>query len=171
MDREERVRKPTSRFTFGTLGGTNPTPPPEDTTTKKKPKYHYEEIKADGSSESYATGGFLPILRPTSVVAAPTSPVVITDDDWEPTSPTGTTPVASGSGWGGMPPPPPPPPPMGAVGGSGVVRARVAALNAATGAVASRTFPLLARTTAVDAETQTDPMVFPFVFPGCGWTL
>jgi hypothetical protein len=42
---------------------------------------------------------------------------------------------------------------------------------AATGAVASRTFPLLARTTAVDAETQTDPMVFPFVFPGGGWSL
>jgi hypothetical protein len=95
---------------------------------------------------------------------------VITDDDWEPTSPTGTTPVASGSGWGGLAPPLPP---MGAVGGAatGVVRARVAALNAATGAVASRTFPLLARTTVVDAETQTDPMVFPFVFPGGGWTL
>ena len=70
-----RERKPTNRFTFGTLGGTNPTPPPVDTTTKKKPKYHYEEIKDDGSSESYATGGFLPILRPTAVVAAPTSPV------------------------------------------------------------------------------------------------
>jgi hypothetical protein len=52
-----------------------------------------------------------------------------------------------------------------------VVRARVAALNAATGAVASRTFPLLARTTVVETATQTDPMVFPFVFPGGGWTL
>jgi hypothetical protein len=68
---------------------------------------------------------------------------------------------------------------MGGVGGSGVVRARVAALEAATGAVggaatgpvASRTFPLLAPTSVVDAETQTDPMVFPFVFPSGGWTL
>jgi hypothetical protein len=60
---------------------------------------------------------------------------------------------------------------MGAVGGAATGVVRVAALNAATGTVASRTFPLLARTTAVDAETQTDPMVFPFVFPGGGWTL
>ena len=63
-----------------------------------------------------------------------------------------------------------------------MVRARVAALNAATGAVASRTFPLRVRTEVVNAETQTDPgttavaiqtdhMVFPFVFPGGGWTL
>ena len=65
-----------------------------------------------------------------------------------------------------------PPPPMGAVGGSGMVRARVAVLEDATGAVASRTFPLYAPTKAVDAETQTDPMVFPFVFPGGGkWLL
>ena len=143
-----RERKPTNRFTFHEKGGPNPTTPPVDTTTKKKPRYHYEEIKDDGSSDSYATGGFLPILRPTAVVAAPTSPVAV------PTG--GTSPVASGSGWGGLPPPPPP---MGAVGG------------AATGAVAFRTVPLLARTTAVNAETQTDPMVFPFVFPGGGWTL
>ncbi len=133
MDREERVRKPTSRFTFHEKGGTNPTPPPVDTTTKKKPRWHKEEIKDDGSSDSYITGGFLPIHRPTAVVAPP-------------------------------PPPPmavvaPPPSGMGVVGGSGVVRARVAALNAATGAVASRTFPHLARTTTVEKETQTHDMV------------
>ena len=71
-----------------------------------------------------------------------------------------------------------PPPPMGAVGGSGMVRARVAALEAATGEVggaatgpvASRT--LLARTRTVETATQTDPMVFPFVWPGgVKWTL
>ena len=159
-----RERKPTDRFTFKEKGGTNPTPPPVDPTTKKKPKYDWEPINDDGSSASFLTGGFLPVLAPTSpvaaggtAVAAPTttaSPVIITDDDWEPTSPTGTSPVASGSGWGGLAPPPP----MGGVGGSGTgaVRARVAVLNAATGAVASRTFPLRVRTEVVDAETQTD---------------
>ena len=83
----------------------------------------------------------------------------------------GTSPVAaggSGGGWGGLAPPPP----MGGVGGSGTgaVRARVAVLNAATGAVASRTFPLRVRTEMVDAETQT-PLAFTFVFPEGGWTL
>ena len=81
-----------------------------------------------------------------------------------------------------------PPPPMGAVGGSGMVRARVAALEAATGEVggaatgpvASRT--LLARTTTVEVGTQTvgtqndtwdpdDTLELPFEFPGGGWTL
>ena len=148
-----------------------------DSTTKKKPKWHKELINPDGSSASYVTGGYLPILRPTPQVAFPTSQVVnITGDDWEPTSPTGTSPVASGGGWGGLPPPPP----MGGVGGSGMVRARIAALEAATGAVggaatgavASRTYPLFAPTTTVDVGTQTDHMVFPFVFPGGGkWTL
>ena len=97
-----------------------------------------------------------------------TSPVVIADDDWEPTSPTGTSPVASGSGWGGLAPPPP----MGGVGGSGTgaVRARVAELNDATGAVVNRTFPLRVRTEVVDAETQT-PLAFTFVFPEGGWSL
>ena len=59
--REERVRKPTNRFNYGTLGGTNPTPPPAE--PKKKPKWHKEEIKDNGSSDSFLTGGFLPILR------------------------------------------------------------------------------------------------------------
>ena len=97
--------------------------------------------------------------------------------------PTGTSPVAAGGGWGGLAPPPP----MGGVGGAatGAVAARVAVLNAATGAVVNRTFPLCVRTKEVetdDAETQTDNgttevaiqtdhMVFPFVFPGGGWTL
>ncbi len=103
----------------------------------------------------------------TSLVAAPTG---------------GTSPVAAGGGWGGWGSFAPPP--MAAVGGAatGVVAARVAALEAGAGAVASRTFPLLVRTRVVDAETQTDNgttevevqtdhMVFPFVFPGGGWTL
>ncbi len=64
-------------------------------------------------------------------------------------------PVAAGGGWGGLAFPPSPP--VAAVGGSsGVVRARVAALEAGAGAVATRTFPLLVRTRVVDAETQTD---------------
>jgi hypothetical protein len=56
----------------------------------------------------------------------------VTSPTMEVVSPTGTSPVASGSGWGcGLPPPPP----MGGVGGSGMVRARVTVLQAATGAV------------------------------------
>jgi hypothetical protein len=69
-----RERKATDRFTFKEKGGTNPTPPPVDPTTKKKPKWHKEEINDDGSSASYVTCGYLPIKRPTSLVAAPTSP-------------------------------------------------------------------------------------------------
>ena len=78
-----RERKPTDRFTFGTLGGTNPTPPPVDTTTKKKPKYDWEPINDDGSSASFLTGGFLPVLAPTSPVADAPDVVVISDDDDE----------------------------------------------------------------------------------------
>ena len=48
----------------------------------------------------------------------------------------------------GLQPPPP-----------GMVRARVAALEAGTGAVVNRTFPLRVRTEVVNAETQTDDMV------------
>jgi hypothetical protein len=79
-------------------------------------------------------------------------------------------------GWGGFAPPPP----MAAVGGSsGVVRARVAALEAGTGEVVNRTFPPRVRTEVAtqtdngtaEVATQTDHMVFPFVFPGGGWTL
>ena len=62
-----RERKPTDRFTLKELGGTNPTPPAEP--TKKKPKYYYEEIKDDGSSDSFLTGGYMPILAPTTAVA------------------------------------------------------------------------------------------------------
>ena len=73
MDREERVRKTTNRFTFHEKCGTNPpTPPPPE--PKKKLKWHKEEIKDDGSSDSYITCGFLPILRPTAVVAPPPPP-------------------------------------------------------------------------------------------------
>ena len=111
--------------------------------------------------------------------------VVISSDEEDDTTSVVATPtlvVAAGGsagGWGGFAPPPP----MAAVGGSsGVVRARVAALEAGTGEVVNRTFPLLVRTRVVDAETQTDNgtaevaiqtdhMVFPFVFPGGGWTL
>ncbi len=62
-----------------------------------------------------------------------------------------------------------------------MVRARVAALEAGTGAVVNRTFPPFVRTRVVDADAETDNgtaevaiqtnMVFPFVFPGGGWTL
>jgi hypothetical protein len=94
--------------------------------------------------------------------------VVISSDEEDDTTsavgaPTGgTSPVAAGGGWGGLAFPPSPP--MAAVGGSsGAVRARVAELNAATGAVATRTRPLFVRTRVVeegvDAETQTDDMV------------
>ncbi len=105
-----------------------------------------------------------PPLRYTSAAILPncpgsTSPVVITDDDWEPTSPTGTSPVGTAGGWGGLALQPSLPL-MGAVGGSsGVVRARVAALEAGAGAVVNRTLPLFVRTRVVDAETQTDNMV------------
>ena len=76
-----RERKPTDRFTLKELGGTNPTPPAEP--TKKKPKYYYEEIKDDGSSASFLTGGYMPILAPTSAVAETPDVVVISDDDDE----------------------------------------------------------------------------------------
>ena len=65
-----RERKRTDRFTFRKMGGTNPTPPAEP--TKKKPKYYYEEIKDDGSSDSFLTGGYMPILAPTTAVAITT---------------------------------------------------------------------------------------------------
>ena len=148
-----------------------------DSTTKKKPKWHKELINPDGSSASYFTGGYLPILRPTPQVAFPTSQVVnITGDDWEPTSPTGTSPVASGGGWGGLPPPPP----MGGVGGSGMVRARIAALCwrlllerlavlllERLRLVRIPSLPLPRRLTLGPRLT----IWFPFVFPGGGWTL
>ena len=112
--------------------------------------------------------------------------VIISDDDWEPISPVasstgGSSQVASDSMVAvaaGLQPPPP----MGGVGGTGMVRARVAEWEPGMGAVVSRTFPPIARTTAVDAETQTGTVavdvgiqtehtVFPFVWPGGGWTL
>jgi hypothetical protein len=54
-----------------------------DTTTKKKPKYDWEPINDDGSSASFLTGGFLPVLAPTSAVADAPDVVVITDDEDE----------------------------------------------------------------------------------------
>jgi len=78
-----RDRKATDRFTFGTLGGTNPTPPPVETTTKKKPRYDWEPINDDGSSASFLTGGFLPVLAPTSPVVDAPDVVVISDDEDE----------------------------------------------------------------------------------------
>jgi hypothetical protein len=108
--------------------------------------------------------------------------VVISSDEEDDTTLVVATPtlvVAAGGsagGWGGFAPPPP----MAAVGGSsGVVRARVAALEAGTGEVVNRTFPPRVRTEVAtqtdngtaEVATQTDHMVFPFVFPGGGWTL
>ncbi len=46
----------------------------------------------------------------------------------------------------------------------GMVRVRVAELEAGTGVVVSRTFPVVARTEFQEGTTQTDPLVFPFVF-------
>jgi len=86
MDRAVRERKPTDRFTFKEKGGSNPTPPLVDSTTKKKPKYDWEPINDDGSSASFLTGGFLPVLAPTSAVDDAPDVVVITDDedeDWD----------------------------------------------------------------------------------------
>ena len=61
-----------------------------DTTTKKKPRYDWEPINDDGSSASFLTGGFLPVLAPTSAVAAGGAAVadapdvvVISDDEDE----------------------------------------------------------------------------------------
>ena len=89
-----RERKPTDRLTYKEKGGTNPTPPPVDPTTKKKPKYEWEEVDPiTGGSASFLTGGYLPVLAPTSPVAAGGAAVadapdvvVITDDedeDWD----------------------------------------------------------------------------------------
>ena len=137
-----------NKFTYGKLGtggGTHLSMPRTSTTG--------EAVVISSDEEGDTTS---PVAAPTGG----TSQVVITDDDWEPTSPTGTSPVGTAGGWGGLALQPPLPL-MGAVGGAvtGVVRARVAALEAATGAVATRTFPLLVRTEVVNAETQTDDMV------------
>ena len=92
-----------------------------------------------------------------------TGEAVVISSDEEDNTPSvvaagGTSAVASGGGWGGWGGLAPSPP-MGGVGGSGMVRARVAALEAGTGAVVNRTFPLRVRTEVVNAETQTDDMV------------
>ena len=130
-------------------------------------KLTYKELGTNGGTR-------LSMPRTTTTDEA----VVISSDEEENTTSVVAAPTVGG--WGGLAPPPP----MGGVGGSGtgVVRARVAALEAGTGAVVNRIFPLRVRTEVVNAETQTDPgttsvaiqtdhMVFPFVFPGGGWTL
>ena len=127
----------------------------------------HSTCKGDGTinkltySKSGTNGGTrLSMPRTTTTGEA----VVISSDSEDDTTsavtdPTGGSwPVAPGGGWGGGSFPSSPP--MSAVGGSsGAVRARVAELNADTGAVATRTLPLLVRTRVVDAQTQTDDMV------------
>ena len=54
-----RERKSVEKFNFKEMGGRNPTPPPPK---KSKPSYQYEPINPDGSSASFKTGGFMPVL-------------------------------------------------------------------------------------------------------------
>ena len=142
-----RERKPVQKFTFKEMGGRNPTPPPAG--PPKKPKYHLELINPDGSSASFETGGFMPILAPPQPnspdadpnspdLAVPPSPTDPNSGDMEPV----TSPSAS----------PENPFRCDACG--------------------------YAPPTEVDVETQTDPLVFPhlvgalppFVYPhGTKW--
>jgi hypothetical protein len=80
-----RDRKPVQKFTFKEMGGRNPTPPPAG--PKKKPKYHLELKNPDGTSASFLTTGFMPILAPPQpnspdlAVAAPTTVVAPVPND------------------------------------------------------------------------------------------
>ena len=59
---ETRKRKPVQKFNFKTMGGRNPTSPPAE--PKKKPKWHLELKNPDGTSASFLTTGFMPLLAP-----------------------------------------------------------------------------------------------------------
>ena len=61
-----RERKSVEKFNFEEMGGRNPTPPPPK---KSKPSYQYEPINPDGSSASFKTGGFMPVLAPPSPIS------------------------------------------------------------------------------------------------------
>ena len=79
-----RERKPVEKFNFKELGGRNPTPPPAG--PPKKPKFHLELKNPDGTSVSFLTTGFMPILAPPQpnspdlAVAAPTT--VVAPEYW-----------------------------------------------------------------------------------------
>ena len=68
-----RERKSVEKFNFKEMGGRNPTPPPAG--PPKKPKYHLELINPDGSSASFETGGFMPILAPPQPNSGDMEPV------------------------------------------------------------------------------------------------
>ena len=77
------------------MGGRNPTPPPAG--PPKKPKYHLELINPDGSSASFETGGFMPILAPPQpnspdLVVQP-SPADPNGGDMEPVTSPSASPV------------------------------------------------------------------------------
>ena len=55
-----RERKPVEKFNFKELGGRNPMPPPAG--PPKKPKFHLELKNPDGTSVSFLTTGFMPVL-------------------------------------------------------------------------------------------------------------
>jgi hypothetical protein len=128
-----RERKSVEKFNFEEMGGRNPTPPPPK---KSKPSYQYEPINPDGSSASFKTGGFMPVLaspEPNSPdLAVPPSPADPNGGDMEPVSSPSASP-------------------------ENPFRCEACGYT-----------PI----TEVDKETQTDPLVFPFVFPPLGkWTL
>ena len=82
-----RERKPVQKFNFKEMGCRNPTPPPPK---KSRPSYEYELINPDGSSASFKTGGFMPVLaspEPNSPdLAVPPSPADPNGGDMEPVS-------------------------------------------------------------------------------------
>ena len=83
-----RDRKPVQKFTFKEMGGRNPMPPPAG--PKKKPKFHLELKNPDGTSASFLTTGFMPILAPPQPnspdLAVPPSPADPNGGDMEPVS-------------------------------------------------------------------------------------
>ena len=89
-----RDRKPVDKFNFKEMGGRNPTPPPPK---KSKPSYQYEPINPDGSSASFKTGGFMPVLaspEPNSPgLAVPPSPADPNGGDMEPVTSPSASPV------------------------------------------------------------------------------
>ena len=95
MPRYATRQEAPKRLTYDEPVGTNPTPPPQYE-PKKKPTWEYEKLNDDGTSKSFLTTGFMPVLAPTSAVAPPPPPVA-------------PPPLQ-------VAPPPPPPPPAVATG-------------------------------------------------------
>ena len=91
-----RERKSVEKFNFKEMGGRNPTPPPAG--PKKKPKFHLELKNPDGTSASFLTTGFMPILAPPQpnspdLVVQP-SPADPNGGDMEPVTSPSASPVA-----------------------------------------------------------------------------